>query len=125
MRISDWSSDVCSSDLVRIERSRDAHRPYMPSGHLAFARCEREEGGPSRYVQDLPHERGGKFGRDRTPGDRRHPHHQTPRPAPQSCPPPAPPTVTRVGVVSGKNCSALLELGGGRVINNKNNTTRI
>src|SRR3546814_11207040 len=73
MRISDWSSDVCSSDLrlsprrtaaargrrrgwsirasgrewtcdvaahpqpVRIERSRDAHRSYMPSLRLDFA----------------------------------------------------------------------------------------
>src|SRR3546814_1152614 len=77
MRISDWSSDVCSSDLrlsprrtaaargrrrgwsilasgrewtcdvaahpqpVRIERSRDAHRSYMPSLRLDFARHER------------------------------------------------------------------------------------
>src|SRR3546814_11309558 len=27
MRISDWSSDVCSSDLVIVERNRDQHRP--------------------------------------------------------------------------------------------------
>src|SRR3546814_11962032 len=49
MRISDWNSDVCSSDLllgcalisVRIERSRDAYRWCTAARCLDFARHER------------------------------------------------------------------------------------
>src|SRR3546814_3605691 len=42
MRISDWSSDVCSSDLV--ERSRDAPwARHQFHGCLDFARHERKE----------------------------------------------------------------------------------
>src|SRR3546814_15550872 len=39
MRISDWSSDVCSSDLIENERDEDLNDgaiPQMPAGHLAI-----------------------------------------------------------------------------------------
>src|SRR3546814_16691889 len=32
MRISDWSSDVCSSDLARPDVLRDRPRPHLPRG---------------------------------------------------------------------------------------------
>src|SRR3546814_14024729 len=42
MRISDWSSDVCSSDLVRPTLSKDGHaRTYVFTGQIFFASVER------------------------------------------------------------------------------------
>src|SRR3546814_13709692 len=42
MRISDWSSDVCSSDLVRPTLSEDGHaRTYVFTGQIFFASVER------------------------------------------------------------------------------------
>src|SRR3546814_12054944 len=43
MRISDWSSDVCSSDLKLVERALEcplmvAHRWQFPGGNRAFQR---------------------------------------------------------------------------------------
>src|SRR3546814_8558434 len=34
LRISDWSSDVCSSDLKRLRRSQIVPRPQQRQGHL-------------------------------------------------------------------------------------------
>src|SRR3546814_14496757 len=51
MRISDWSSDVCSSDLQqRHHRRRDRHRraPVLPQGH-------REHADHQRLDTDLDH----------------------------------------------------------------------
>src|SRR3546814_15636950 len=38
MRISDWSSDVCSSDLLKAARGEEDMRQHLASGHSA-ARC--------------------------------------------------------------------------------------
>src|SRR3546814_4346913 len=38
MRISDWSSDVCSSDLAAIDREYGGREPDQPRGHLAVER---------------------------------------------------------------------------------------
>src|SRR3546814_11054216 len=46
MRISDWSSDVCSSDLVAIQATRDRNRQEQIDGrqHLIPGGCEVETG---------------------------------------------------------------------------------
>src|SRR3546814_11986053 len=44
MRISDWSSDVCSSDLLQVPQVDDpAFRRYVDLGHLRFTMATAEE----------------------------------------------------------------------------------
>src|SRR3546814_19889321 len=91
MRISDWSSDVCSSDLFP---RREASRPS--------SRCwrSRELGGAqSRNCSKI------------CPG----------RPSPPANPPPDP-NEDRKSVVSGKSVSVRVDLGGRRIIKNKQST---
>src|SRR3546814_4496684 len=58
MRISDWSSDVCSSDLESVREIAEArfprrHRPAPPPGHPIRIRCGRPDGGAGR-CRDTP-----------------------------------------------------------------------
>src|SRR3546814_19786298 len=59
MRISDWSSDVCSSDLVAVvTQEKRTKRPLntqdFPHFHLCFARREHMVGKkPARRVPDM------------------------------------------------------------------------
>src|SRR3546814_1760265 len=55
MRISDWSSDVCSSDLCARGRRGRSHRPGAGEGFVSLDRCDsrgceaiRRRSGPSR-----------------------------------------------------------------------------
>src|SRR3546814_1409590 len=61
MRISDWSSDVCSSDLVPVRRAR---RPREGGGHREHARAGRAqrliERRKSQVVTDREAERPGR-----------------------------------------------------------------
>src|SRR3546814_14229238 len=96
MRISDWSSDVCSSDLLgplcRTARRRDGRLRKRPVG-------------PARLSAILYVPR-------RAPG-RRH------RPPPLSL---EPREGDRKSVVSGKSVSVRVDLGGRRSIKKKKNT---
>src|SRR3546814_20494977 len=63
MRISDWSSDVCSSDLLQENRLRQALAPYVlggPHGRLLDAECESLGEGEVRAfeMEQLMHARG-------------------------------------------------------------------
>src|SRR3546814_9059149 len=49
MRISDWSSDVCSSDLRRIDR------PFAAAGRLALQPLGRRDEAARRIGRDAPH----------------------------------------------------------------------
>src|SRR3546814_20592806 len=98
MRISDWSSDVCSSDLSRLRADRRRNR--RDAGHV-FGRRLRPCGflrrrGRARPGADRRQGRGGRrdFGADRK------------------------------RVVSGKSVSVRVDLGGRRIIKKKkkNNT---
>src|SRR3546814_15507520 len=40
MRISDWSSDVCSSDLASVHRSMSSLRRQSPAAGVALARIQ-------------------------------------------------------------------------------------
>src|SRR3546814_10751151 len=47
MRISDWSSDVCSSDLARLDREEDAeHHDHHQAGERAEHGAERRGDAP-------------------------------------------------------------------------------
>src|SRR3546814_9789653 len=48
MRISDWSSDVCSSDLLQPPRARPWHRPGGPAALRHGAGAAPLPGGPDR-----------------------------------------------------------------------------
>src|SRR3546814_15841078 len=97
MRISDWSSDVCSSDLARQPARRQAegelrpgpagrsHRPQGAQGRLALVR--------GQLLPALP-PGGAASGEDRK------------------------------SVVSGKSVSVRVDLGGRRIIKKKKNTTK-
>src|SRR3546814_18857274 len=60
MRISDWSSDVCSSDLAYFESARQRRSGYgMPAGHGALA--------PLRAPLWMPRSRRGRTARKYRP----------------------------------------------------------
>src|SRR3546814_10411181 len=60
MRISDWSSDVCSSDLAYFESARQRRSGYgMPAGHGALA--------PLRAPLWMPRSRRGRTARKDRP----------------------------------------------------------
>src|SRR3546814_16932433 len=111
MRISDWSSDVCSSDLKCGEQRRRAHRPVgapplaRPAGRLA-SRFEAGRAGPARRDQAARSAAAG--GGDFRPWQYRDggPRHQARR-------------VDRKSVVWGKSVSVMVDLGGGRSIKKK------
>src|SRR3546814_4499902 len=64
MRISDWSSDVCSSDLRRREDRRGGGRmtalPHTSSVHkpLPHDSAAKHVAGTARYIDDLPEPEG-------------------------------------------------------------------
>src|SRR3546814_11178000 len=60
MRISDWSSDVCSSDLGDAERSRDIWRANLLGGSRVHDLIERLREYPT--LKDFAAERGWDFG---------------------------------------------------------------
>src|SRR3546814_13892352 len=108
MRISDWSSDVCSSDLIRKaalsgppphrekgDRGADRRflylQPVVPLDHLQGAVPRREP----RRILSRPHEQAvRKPGRNLSPADRK-------------------------SVVEGKSVSVRVDLGGRRIIKKK------
>src|SRR3546814_20852167 len=96
MRISDWSSDVCSSDLrAGAVRGRLLGRLYLARqarGGAAWARC-----GGGRHDR-RGHRRG---------ADRRHPCRRR---------------LDRKSVVEGKSVSVSVDLGGRRIIKKTKNT---
>src|SRR3546814_16979779 len=103
MRISDWSSDVCSSDLAAVARAigepdADRRRLRDAEGNLESKRGDLE--------------------RDRMPGKLRlaDPAHQEGGAGEQSR--------DRKRVVQGKSVSVRVELGGSRVITKKSRTQR-
>src|SRR3546814_16208829 len=97
MRISDWSSDVCSSDLGDVREFAAAGRglrPHLPS-RLPLLGAQGYAGG-----QDAAAPRGAAQGACRPPaGGRR---------------------ADRKSVVSGKGVSVRVDLGGRRIIKQKN-----
>src|SRR3546814_17255739 len=98
MRISDWSSDVCSSDLMGV-------RPGRSSAWTNWTSC-------SCAVAEQPWRRA-VLAADRLPPE-------TMRPRPSSfllsAPPPA---IDRKSVVSGKRVSDRVDLGGRRILKKK------
>src|SRR3546814_6760631 len=94
MRISDWSSDVCSSDLSLRARRGQGQAPRQGHGQGV------EDG---RRGHLLP---GGLHRRDRP---EEYPRELTPRP-----------TTERKSVASGKSVSVRVDLGGRRIIKKKN-----
>src|SRR3546814_18832296 len=103
MRISDWSSDVCSSDLVLSEQVRGDPRLDAEHQLLAlFFRLHRL----GRELRDVRDE--GDFGRDRVlRGGVEHEPGLGP---------------ARKSVVWGKSVSVRVDLGGRRIIKTKRNT---
>src|SRR3546814_11502159 len=55
MRISDWSSDVCSSDLLVVDHREGRHRPgaHAEVGHQAVGAAEGEAAGAEALAQSL------------------------------------------------------------------------
>src|SRR3546814_14309583 len=113
MRISDWSSDVCSSDLLaqqRAERVLVGRQAFAPERHAAapgrdWAHASREPSVPR------PGTAGSARARVRRPGAVRV------RPSP-GCGSAS--RRDRKGVVSGKSGSGRVDPGGGRIIKKKN-----
>src|SRR3546814_17205966 len=105
MRISDWSSDVCSSDLV--PALGDSALQGMVSGIVV----EKEQIGPNRYIASL----GVLFDRART-GQLLGVRASAVRSPPL--------LVDRKSVVSGKSVSVSVDLGGRRCIKQKRSQTQ-
>src|SRR3546814_3941149 len=64
MRISDWSSDVCSSDLARAFRWRGSRRRHrVPAKQEALQRLPRREPGDAPEPVPQPQLRAGRDGR--------------------------------------------------------------
>src|SRR3546814_17976446 len=107
MRISDWSSDVCSSDLLRAARLR-SHGAWLcqkPLAHLSTSGCARRPcpKGRVRYhggVLQAARSARYRARSRRTAGDRK-------------------------SVVAGKSVSVRVDLGGRRIIKKKKNTIHI
>src|SRR3546814_12710139 len=53
MRISDWSSDVCSSDLAKAAHKRDS-KPMIVLGHETVDPLCQNRVGDRRYREQLP-----------------------------------------------------------------------
>src|SRR3546814_11751023 len=117
MRISDWSSDVCSSDLARAEGTVARHarprpvrrtclRPAPPPG--GGTGCH--PGGPERRPARVPAGRPDRARQDpvRLPCDRRDAGDGTSRDLPD-----------RKSVVKGKSVSVSVEPGGCRILKKK------
>src|SRR3546814_14279965 len=98
MRISDWSSDVCSSDLVRVARSIDAPQwPKLRIATTASVMLGIFSVVLAKFQRQLP-----EFAFELTTGDK----------ATQ---------IDRKSVVEGKSVSVSVDLGGRRLIQKKTN----
>src|SRR3546814_3724692 len=59
MRISDWSSDVCSSDLLGVDRAyralfqQDQRRPFLERRRRLRRRFRAVQGGPGRCTEQV------------------------------------------------------------------------
>src|SRR3546814_12996750 len=95
MRISDWSSDVCSSDLARDQRRKARHFARQPHADAELARRLRRV------------ERGRGVERDVEPAQR-----LAHRP-------------DRKSVVLGKSVSVRVDLGGRRIIKKKKSSHKL
>src|SRR3546814_16011528 len=111
MRISDWSSDVCSSDLNDVERTLERFGPIAALGSLAIEQ-------PALVVDRDEHpQRGEKLG-----GGRRSLHQPAARAVSSSCVMRSRQivsTIDRKSVVEGKGVAVSLGLGGRRNIKKK------
>src|SRR3546814_14857226 len=95
MRISDWSSDVCSSDLVADDGTSPADGGAEPIRKGAGVPPRRRPGGPRAVPRLRRLLRPGPAGRPQDAEDRK-------------------------SVVSGKSVSVRVDLGGRRIIKKKN-----
>src|SRR3546814_12016468 len=106
MRISDWSSDVCSSDLVQQEvalaRSIDRMHLMADQGSDGVGRGDRNLTRVMHEFHRQRLDRGGERGREQQ------------RLAP----------LDRKSVLSGKSVSVRVDLGGRRIIKKKKDSTR-
>src|SRR3546814_17364916 len=91
MRISDWSSDVCSSDLAGLSPGRAEGRGHAAAG----ARAHRDAAGRGGSADGAPRRRRVSVRRP-----------------------------DRKSVVEGKSVAVSVDLGGRRIIKNKNTTTK-
>src|SRR3546814_19701698 len=107
MRSSDWSSDVCSSDLWRGSCERTRRNAQPCAGEHAGHRHDRGRGGRQR--RDI---HGRSSGQAATRGEGL---------ACQSRPGVEVRTGDRKSVVEGKSVSVRVDLGGRRIIKKKNN----
>src|SRR3546814_13921794 len=108
MRISDWSSDVCSSDLVAVRRPQAGHR--RTTGRTPAS------GGAVAALVELPSGRHRVRLREPVPGSARR------RVAAGAFG--APWRGGRKSVVSGKSVSVRVDCGGSRYIQNNKKKTR-
>src|SRR3546814_19907857 len=95
MRISDWSSDVCSSDLQPADRRRSLAAERQREAHSVVER---------RMVKIFQHDAGLRDGEPGRGVDR-------------------PDAVDRKSVVTGKSVSVRVDLGGRRTITNNKQTS--
>src|SRR3546814_15224623 len=112
MRISDWSSDVCSSDLVAAERARRlglVHPRRHPSRQAAGARA----------AALPPALRDGAGGLEGSDDEADRPEHRALLRPGQLRPRLRRPRRDRQRVVEGKSVSDRVALGGSRLINKK------
>src|SRR3546814_19044283 len=100
MRISDWSSDVCSSDLVADRRRAgddpraDENVAFLQGGHVECLLPIGEVPGPHRAFGPLRKHPGAIQGHDPSPNRPPAPAHRTSRgaaPKASPCPPSTPP----------------------------------
>src|SRR3546814_20175626 len=112
MRISDWSSDVCSSDLDQLQGARAQSRQDA----LAAGRGQARGGGGDRRLEEAGTRRKAgspAVGRGYFPACGRG---DSARPCVTAAATSAQQTTDRKSVVSGKSVSVRVDLGGSRII---------
>src|SRR3546814_13922621 len=112
MRISDWSSDVCSSDLLRWHLLRYTSSSTPPSSRRAGRPGPPHE--PQPRWSPPPPSPDSSWWRPRAP----HSEPSSPSPALLSTTPP-----DRKSVVEGKSVTGRVDLGGSRIIKKKKKKT--
>src|SRR3546814_14716432 len=109
MRISDWSSDVCSSDLQRLDPGRDMKR--LQAGE----RCDAARRYPSQKLARCARIGPARMGI--ADGDGEELEEAQPRPLIGR-------REDRKSVVTGQSVSVRVDPGGGRILKKKNKKTR-